>query len=115
MKLQTLRRKAAEYQGWQCFYCQQSMWETDPKAFSIRYQLPERAVMLFRCTAEHLNARCDGGEDSPENVVAACFYCNSKRHKRKRPMDVESYAKYVRTRIEQGRWHSSVVLKHGTT
>ncbi|MCZ4093612.1 HNH endonuclease [Sinorhizobium psoraleae] len=74
--IQKLRRKAAKSQGGQSFYCQQPMWETDPKIFSERFRVPARAVFLFQCTAEHLVARCDGGRDTKENIVAACLYCN---------------------------------------
>ncbi|WP_081687892.1 HNH endonuclease [Rhizobium mesoamericanum] len=90
------------------------MWETDPKSFSARFRVTGRAVLHFRCTAEHLEARCDGGRDSEENVVAACQFCNGRRHRRKRPIDAASYASLVRLRVEQGRWHS-VTLKRPPT
>ncbi|WP_425376247.1 HNH endonuclease [Rhizobium pisi] len=87
------------------------MWEIDPKSFSTHFRVPGRAVLRFRCTAEHLEARCDGGRDTEENVVAACLYCNNNRHKRKRPKDPASYANFVRSRLERGRWHP-FRLKH---
>ncbi|WP_080579222.1 HNH endonuclease [Sinorhizobium fredii] len=108
--IQKLRRKAAKSEGRQCYYCQQPMWETDPKIFSERFRVPTRAVFLFQCTAEHLVARCDGGRDTKENIVAACLYCNKNRHRTKRPKDAASYARYVRSRMKQGRWHR-IVLK----
>ncbi|WP_408987999.1 HNH endonuclease [Rhizobium sp. PRIMUS64] len=112
-RIQILRRRAAENQRWQCYYCQQPMWETDPKIFSARFRVTDRAALHFRCTAEHLEARCDGGRDTEENVVAACLYCNKNRHKRKRPKDAVSYGDLVRSRMEQGRWHP-VALTHIT-
>lgn len=105
-KLQNRRRKAAEQQGWQCYYCYQPMWDTDPKIFSAHFQISDQAAWYFRCTAEHLQARCDGGRDTEENIVAACQFCNGNRHKKKRPKDAEPYARYVRSRMKQGRWHS---------
>ncbi|MGO8493618.1 HNH endonuclease [Rhizobium ruizarguesonis] len=87
------------------------MWEIDPKIFSTRFQVPGRAVLLFRCTAEHLQARCDGGLDTEENVVAACQYCNRNRHRTKRPKDAASYASFVQSRLERGRWNS-ISLTH---
>ncbi|EXL04293.1 restriction endonuclease [Brucella anthropi] len=33
----------------------------------------------FACTAEHLHAQANGGQDDPENIVAACEFCNSRR------------------------------------
>ncbi|RSB59397.1 restriction endonuclease [Rhizobium pisi] len=110
-RIQILRHKAAESQGWRCFYCHYPMWEIDPKSFSTHFRVPGRAVLRFRCTAEHLEARCDGGRDTEENVVAACLYCNNNRHKRKRPKDPASYANFVRSRLERGRWHP-FRLKH---
>ncbi|MFS2176750.1 HNH endonuclease [Rhizobium pisi] len=80
------------------------MWETDPKSFSARFGLTDCATLHFRCTAEHLEARCDGGLNTKENVVAACRYCNGNRHKRKRPKDAVSYMELVRSRMKQGRW-----------
>jgi hypothetical protein len=111
IRIRNLRHKAAESQGWQCYYCQLPMWETDPKIFATRFRVSGRAALLFRCTAEHLEARCDGGRDIQENIVAACQYCNKNRHRKKRPKDATSYASFVRSRIEEGRWHP-VMLKN---
>jgi len=36
-----------------------------------------------RRTAEHLEARCEGGADSTDNIVAACRFCNGRRHRAK--------------------------------
>ncbi|TLX16308.1 restriction endonuclease [Rhizobium sp. MHM7A] len=105
-QIRKLRRKAAESQGWQCFYCEQPMWDSDPKDFSTRYRVPERAALVFRCTAEHLQARSDGGRDSEKNIVAACQHCNNKRHRSKRPKDADDFLIYVRSRMKKGRWHS---------
>jgi len=110
-RIRILRRAAAERQVWQCYYCTFPMWEGDPEVLKTRYSLTSREVRRFRCTAEHLKARCDGGRDIEENVVAACHFCNRTRHRRKRPMDAESYASLVRSRIEKGRWHP-VWLRH---
>ncbi|MCA1371286.1 HNH endonuclease [Bradyrhizobium sp. BRP14] len=107
--IQKLRRKAAKSQAGQCYYCQQPMWETDPKIFSERFRVPGRAVFLFQCTAEHLVARCDGGRDTEDNVVAACLHCNTKRHRTKRPKDAVSFARHVRSRMKQGKWHAVMV------
>lgn len=104
-RIQNLRRRAAESQGWRCFYCHYPMWEIEPKSFSTRFRVQGRAVLRFRCTAEHLEARCDGGLDTEENVVASCLYCNKNRHKRKRPKDAASYVIFVRSRLKRGRWH----------
>jgi len=104
-RIRILRRAAAERQEWNCYYCSFPMWEGDPAVFKTRYSLTSREVRRFRCTAEHLKARCDGGRDIEENIVAACHYCNRTRHSKKRPKDADSYASFVRSRIEKGRWH----------
>ncbi|ANK91536.1 MULTISPECIES: HNH endonuclease [unclassified Rhizobium] len=87
------------------------MWETEPNTFRERFRVSDRAVWFFRCTAEHLVAQCDGGGDTEENIVAACQFCNGSRHRKKRPKDAASYASFVRSRIEKGRWHP-VPLTH---
>lgn len=58
--LRSLRRAACREQGGLCYYC----------------LLPMRSDV----TAEHLQARCDGGKDTRENIVAAHRLCNSRRH-----------------------------------
>ncbi|MNY53348.1 HNH endonuclease [compost metagenome] len=58
--LQSLRSAACRAQRGLCFYCLQ----------------PMRGDV----TAEHLQARCDGGKDTRENIVAAHRLCNSRRH-----------------------------------
>ncbi|WP_376767606.1 HNH endonuclease signature motif containing protein [Rhizobium leguminosarum] len=77
-----------------------------------RFALSLRAAWELRCTAEHLKARRDGGRDIAGNIVAACQFCNGIRHRKKRPKDAASYANFVRSRLEQGRWHP-FRLKHG--
>ena len=62
------RNKAAERQGWHCYYC------TTPMVTAV-------------CTADHLIPVCRGGTDRKENIVAACTKCNN----RKREMTAEEY------------------------
>ncbi|WP_407931797.1 HNH endonuclease [Devosia sediminis] len=63
--------------------------------------LPASDKSSARCTAEHLRARCDGGKDVPENVVAACWLCNKRRYRRKVPPAPEDYRKLVRKRLSK--------------
>ncbi|WP_371435031.1 HNH endonuclease [Polaromonas sp.] len=42
--------------------------------------MPRRQVRFRKCTTEHLVAQRDGGQDTPENIAAACERCNWKRH-----------------------------------
>ena len=99
-----IRTLAAQQQHFRCFYCNLPMWEASPKEFASAYQLTLSQAKLLQCTAEHLNARCDGGKDSSDNIVAACKYCNHSRHKSPKPLDPEKYRKHVRRRMSHGRW-----------
>ncbi|MCB1483339.1 MAG: HNH endonuclease [Hyphomicrobiaceae bacterium] len=57
-----------------------------------------------RCTAEHLVARCEGGPDTIQNIVAACWLCNNRRHRRKVSLSAQTYLDHVRQRIAKGKW-----------
>jgi len=103
--LRNLRRQAAQEQGSRCFYCQLPMWDAGPEELIGRMIVSPRLAKRFKCTAEHIEARCDGGRDVASNIVAACFHCNSTRHKAKRPVAAATYALKVRSRMEKGRWH----------
>ena len=76
-RIKTHRRKAFLEQSGRCFYCSAEMWLAHPDRFASRYGIREREAWRFKCTAEHLVARCDGGSDSQTNIVAACAVCNA--------------------------------------
>lgn len=85
-RLSILRYRACLAQGGLCFYCLRPMGR--------------------EITAEHLQARMDGGRDTRENVVAACRYCNHQRHAlfgRSAP-DPCSYGFYVLLMLAAGLW-----------
>lgn len=109
MPKRLVRFRAAAYarQSGRCYYCGSSTWLDDPVAFRIRHNVTPETTGLFRCTAEHLKARQDGGTDAACNIVAACLSCNLGRHRRKRPLSPEQYREHVRARLRQGRWHPS--------
>ena len=105
-KTPTLLRKSAYItQHGLCCYCGKQMWLKDVEAFAKahNYSLPQ--ARLLQCTAEHLHALTDGGDNSPGNVAAACHYCNLKRHQRKRPLPPEQYRKHVLKRVKRRGWH----------
>lgn len=110
---QRLRARAYKDQSSRCFYCKVQMWVDDSTAFADRIGANPKAAKLLQCTAEHLLARCDGGADSVENVVAACVTCNARRHKRKFPLNPDQFGKLVQTRVRQGRWHPAWVYASG--
>ena len=79
------RHSAYASQSGRCYYCGFLMWEKDVSAFARTHNITCSRAQAFRCTAEHLQAKKDGGTNAVQNIVAACFCCNSRRHRRKRP------------------------------
>lgn len=106
--LAKIRLSAWRAQSGTCFYCHQPMWDRDAETFARRHGLSIKEARRFKVTAEHLCARSAGGRDATENIVAACLFCNNHRHKSKRPLCPESYARRVRQRLQQGKWHGFI-------
>lgn len=98
------RAVAARRQQFRCYYCSLPMWDSRPEDFMARHGLTRRQAMQLQCTAEHLVARCDGGSNAPSNIVAACAFCNQKRHARLQPLDPVNYKALVKRRISSGHW-----------
>lgn len=106
-KIQILRRVSFHKQSGLCYYCQQPMWAANPKTFSQQHMLTINRAKWLRVTAEHLDASADGGKISPDNIVAACLFCNVHRHKH-RPHAApapDAYLRRVRNRVASGKWH----------
>jgi hypothetical protein len=104
-RARTLRSSAFNAQSGRCYYCAAPMWLSDPQSFAVRHRLRPRQARLFGCTAEHLVPAQDGGPMNRTNIVAACAFCNSRRH---RPCNAQSPAQYrshVQRRLAAGRWH----------
>jgi len=107
-RIQSLRQRAFRRQGGLCCYCQAPMWLQSPA--DLPFPAPSvRASQRLRCTAEHLNARVDGGSNSMGNIAAACRHCNQTRHRRKSPPEPGRYRELVATRRSKGRWHPAWV------
>ena len=106
-KLVRLRRSAYTIQSGNCYYCGLPMCEGDLKSFASVNRLTLSQARVRKCTAEHLQARQDGGKDVAGNIVAACSYCNSRRHRRKKPRDPDAFRALVQRRVSRGRWHCS--------
>ena len=111
-QIATHRRQAFESQAGRCFYCQVRMWLSSPTELPVHSSHPAQYRAL-QCTAEHLQARSDGGPDRAENIVAACYRCNSTRHRRKRPPEPEAYRVLVERRVDRGAWHPKRVFELG--
>lgn len=100
--LKILRTRSFHAQQGRCYYCSGPMWLFSPGELGLR----PRSAAPFRCTAEHLLPRQDGGRDVAGNVVAACHLCNLRRHKRPSPApSPQVYRALVQRRVAQGKWH----------
>lgn len=110
MSLKQLRSRAFKRQHGSCFYCGLPMWLASPDEIDVHGLRPCMAVRM-RCTAEHLVARMDGGLDLPGNIVAACWTCNVRRHRRRNPPTPEAHRDRVHIRIARGKWHPPDILR----
>jgi heme oxygenase len=106
-KIKHIRATSFLKQSGLCYYCEQPMWISAPAAFLQQHRLKISRVRWLQATAEHLVAKRDGGIDFDDNVVAACLFCNTTRHKHRPnsapPPDV--YRRHVRKRLAKGKWH----------
>ena len=86
------------------------MWQASPdelKPLGLR----ARSAAPLRCTAEHLVAQQDGGKNVAGNIAAACWLCNTRRHKRKSPPPPDAYRAFVQRRLAKGKWHPPKVAR----
>lgn len=103
-KLSNIRRTKMLAQGGRCYYCGLPMWDPElANAVPEIYRAPAMRKYL-RCTAEHLHPRSDGGANVAANIVAACWYCNTRRHHRKEPPSPDIHRARVRERMANGKW-----------
>lgn len=109
--IQRLRRHAFQSQGGRCYYCHALMWLTDPTDFIERFQLNSNQAGRHQCSAKHLVARCDGGQDAAENIVAACLVCNVRRHRMSPAPRSDSLARIVRVQIAAQQWHRKAAYR----
>lgn len=105
-KLVRYRKSAFIAQSGRCFYCELPIWEEDPESFAHTHKLTQAQARWFQSTAEHLKARQDNGKDVADNIVAACLWCNHKRHMRKIAPNPNIYKQLVKERLGNGQWHS---------
>jgi hypothetical protein len=68
--------------------------------------LPARTKYL-QCTAEHLVARQDSGEDTTDNIIAACSRRDRMRHhgRQHNAPDAATYKSQIARLVALGRWH----------
>ena len=99
------RSRAFVRQKGRCYYCGFPMWLYQPGSFASQYSLTDRQIARFQCTAEHLQARQDGGNDTRTIIVAACKFCNRTRHKTPNPLEAREYKKKVIRRLKKSKWY----------
>lgn len=100
-----VRNRQMKAQNGRCYYCDQPIWLQDINRFCAHYDLSKEHALAFKCTAEHLIARTDGGPDTDDNIVAACHYCHQVRHEEVEALTPDKYINLARTEIKAGRWH----------
>ena len=100
------RNTAFQRQNGHCCYCGFKMWQKSPAEFAKAHGISAAQARHFQCTAEHLQARQDGGTDRLGNIAAACLRCNNLRHARAKPPQPPEYQELVQKRLSKGKWHS---------
>ena len=104
-RLANHRKSAYSAQSGRCYYCNLLMWESDGESFAQAHKISTPQARLVKCTAEHLEARKDGGKDTKQNIVAACLWCNQERHRIKVAPSPNVYRQMVQRMLSSGRWH----------
>jgi hypothetical protein len=108
------RHVATKQQAFRCYYCQAPIWERDPWRFVAEYRLTLRQAEFLRSTAEHLLPLSEGGATSRANIVAACLFCNSTRHKARNPLPADTYRARVQRHVACGWWFTSRLFDRTT-
>ena len=106
-QLKRLRTQAFQKQEGRCYYCNLPMWVGSPPPLDAVGGRRYFASPGLRCTAEHLVAKCDGGKNLPDNIAAACEFCNRRRHRRKCALPPEAFRALVVSRMNRGKWHGT--------
>ena len=110
--LSRFRLEAFRRQAGRCYYCTAPMWLEDAESFAQTHGITLLTARWLQCTAEHLKPRRDGGNDSPQNVVAACYCCNLRRHKgRNTAPTPDAYRSLVRRRVSRRGWHALPIFE----
>ncbi|WP_416383216.1 HNH endonuclease [Marinobacter sp. F4218] len=85
------------------------MWISDIKTFAANFSISVKQARHLQCTGEHLVAHSEGGKASSSNIVAACRFCNVKRHARSTPREPKEFADFVQSRLQKGAWNTHLL------
>jgi len=110
-KIVQYRHQAFLEQAHRCYYCDFLMWESDPEAFANTHGISLVQAQRFKCTAEHLVARSDGGTDARANIVAACLHCNQTRHRMKPAPTPDALRQLIFKQLRNKSWHRRGVAR----
>ena len=102
-KVSKHRKSAFHRQNGHCCYCGFLMWQDSAEAFAAKHRISLAQAQQFQCTAEHLQARRDGGRDTRSNIAASCKRCNQLRHQRKKAPSPDAYQQLVQKRLRKGK------------
>ncbi|QQD55387.1 HNH endonuclease [Pseudomonas fluorescens BBc6R8] len=109
LSVTTLLAKSRSYayyrQDGRCCYCDYPMWVSSAPRYAKLYGCSIAQAELMKCTAEHLVAKQDDGNDGGSNIAAACKVCNQRRHNRKHPPSPQTYREMVQRKLRNGGWH----------
>jgi 5-methylcytosine-specific restriction endonuclease McrA len=103
--LKTPREKAFKAQGGRCYYCNNEMWLDSLEELAHRKGCTPKQARWLKCTGEHLIPHSEGGSASQKNIVAACHFCNQRRHDGRKANSVAAYIARIRKLMRAGRWH----------
>ena len=105
------RQIAVARQHGRCCYCGMPVvLQKNLEEFASAHGLSKARVIALQCTAEHLQARCDGGRNGANNVAAACITCNQRRHRMNPAPTHDRYLQIVQRQMERGVWHKRALL-----
>lgn len=108
-QLRRLRQQAFENQNRSCFYCRYPIWDTDGCDFARVHGVPPRLAKYLKCTAEHLIAR----QESGQNTVTRCV---TTADSTKRPTRLPTDRKFRASSYLDGGilWQRAKVQRDGT-
>ncbi|PKP97485.1 MAG: restriction endonuclease [Alphaproteobacteria bacterium HGW-Alphaproteobacteria-13] len=104
-KIAKIRENRLIQQKGRCCYCQQPMWANNPAKFARKHRISGKQARFLQATAEHLTPRSEGGKDRKANIAAACWFCNTRRHRAKQALSPDLYRRKVQKRMAGGKWH----------